>query len=414
MTRIQRTETLLYDRKIECFEKLPGDVDLAKMFALAQENQGNDDPFMVLNIDTLIEKVDEWKRELPRVEPCYAVKCNPDKVLVEVLANLGVGFDCASQQEIEDVLIHGCKPENIIYAHPCKPIKHLKAANNEHVEMMTFDTEEELLKVRAHHENPKMILRIAVADPTALCQLNTKFGVDPVDQAPQLLTRAKELKVDVAGISFHIGSGANDFTTYELAIEHARRLFDFALKIGHPMNVLDIGGGFPGGEHKMSFDKIAAVVRGALDKHFPDDSTRIIAEPGRFFAAAPICECVNVIHAALAPRKLDAPNHMAYYINDGIFGSFNCKLYDHIHPQGIPLRKPENDLLHPTTIWGPTCDGADKVEENVLLPKLEIGSWLFYPEMGAYTITAGSTFNGFPRPKMYYAISRSNYEKYLA
>lgn len=48
------------------------------------------------------------------------------------------------------------------------------------------------------------------------------------------------------GISFHVGSGCQDSPIYAKAIQTARKLFDFAKKIGFQFNLLDIGGGFPG------------------------------------------------------------------------------------------------------------------------------------------------------------------------
>ena len=33
--------------------------------------------------------------------------------------------------------------------------------------------------------------------------------------------------------------------------------------------------------------------------------------------------------------------------------------------------------------------------ENTLLPEVSIGDWLLFPHMGAYTVSAGSNFNGF-------------------
>jgi len=50
------------------------------------------------------------------------------------------------------------------------------------------------------------------------------------------------------------------------------------------------------------------------------------------------------------------------------------------------------------SVWGPTCDSIDCVRSVVRLPKgLEVGDWLAWGEMGAYTLCAASTFNGFER-----------------
>lgn len=61
----------------------------------------------------------------------------------------------------------------------------------------------------------------------------------------------------------------------------------------------------------------------------------------------------------------------------------------------------------PSSVWGPTCDGIDKVEENVLFPLMDLGSWIIYPNLGAYSVPVASPFNGFPVPKVHTVSSHS-------
>lgn len=61
--------------------------------------------------------------------------------------------------------------------------------------------------------------------------------------------------------SFHVGSGCNDYAAYEEAIAHARRLFDIGEAMGHQMSILDIGGGFPGAEHHISFEEVGDTIK---------------------------------------------------------------------------------------------------------------------------------------------------------
>lgn len=58
------------------------------------------------------------------------------------------------------------------------------------------------------------------------------------------------------------------------------------------------------------------------------------------------------------------------------------------------------------SIWGPTCDGLDQVVDLVNLPLMQMGDWIVFEDMGAYTIPVASTFNGFPLPKIYAVASR--------
>jgi len=92
----------------------------------------------------------------------------------------------------------------------------------------------------------------------------------------------------------------------------------------------------------------------------------------------------------------------ADYINDGVYGAFNCILFDHqtVHPYVLSL----NGSFHVSTcepsttcsVWGPTCDSLDCIVNSVSLPSaLRTGDWLGFENMGAYTICAASQFNGF-------------------
>jgi ornithine decarboxylase len=117
-----------------------------------------------------------WGRMMPRVHPCYAVKCNPDEGLLSVLAAMGAGFDCASEAEIAQVMALGVSPDRIVYAHPCKPPKQIRWSATHGVNLTTFDTESELQKMAQFHPTSGLLLRIRADDPAARCQLGNKVG----------------------------------------------------------------------------------------------------------------------------------------------------------------------------------------------------------------------------------------------
>ncbi|CAJ0940031.1 unnamed protein product, partial [Mesorhabditis belari] len=408
---------LIGDIKVEIHDDPIIAEEMVEALANKYDSEEIDDAFLLINLDALLERFKLWKRELPHVEPFYAVKCNTDVTMLRVLAALGVNFDCASKQEIDIVLSIGVDPSRIIYANPCKTRAFIKHAEKRDVQLMTFDNAEELEKIQELHNSARLVLRIAVSDPTATCPLNLKFGADPVHAAPKLLAKAKQMGVNVEGISFHVGSGCNDCSAYEIAIAHARRLFDLGEAMGHHMNFLDLGGGFPGGKHHIAFEQISAVISGALCRYFPDPAVRVVAEPGRFFAARPFTLCANVIHSTAVNAERITHNDkdigskgMMYYLNDGVYGSFNCILFDHVHPKGHPLRPKEGAEAVMSTIWGPTCDSLDQIEDKKMMEEMSTGDWIVYPEMGAYTSAASTTFNGFQRPIAIYAISQANWE----
>lgn len=60
------------------------------------------------------------------------------------------------------------------------------------------------------------------------------------------------------GISFHVGTGCRDVSSFAKAIHASHKLFNFAKNVGFNFNLLDIGGGFPG-EKNSSIDEVCSV-----------------------------------------------------------------------------------------------------------------------------------------------------------
>jgi len=98
------------------------------------------------------------------------------------------------------------------------------------------------------------------------------------------------------------------------AIQNARIIMNYGNKLGFNMNLLDIGGGFPGNTGTEDyFAEIATAVNTALEEHFPnDDQIRIIAEPGRYYVASAYSLATNVI----ASREMIDTGLFIYLIDE--------------------------------------------------------------------------------------------------
>jgi len=358
-----------------------------------------EEPFLVADLADIVYKYKVWKLRMPRVQPFYAVKCNDSAAVLHLLAALGTGFDCASKSEIENVLSIGVEPSRIIYANPCKTRSFIKHAASVGVNLMTFDNEIELHKVKILHPDAQLVIRIRVDDSSAMCRLGLKFGCD-MEDVPHLLQVAKDLDLNVVGVSFHVGSGCQDSAAYSSAVASCRQVFDIAAEIGFSMDLLDIGGGFPGSKGPyISFEEIANVVNQSLEEHFPPEcGVTIIAEPGRYFVASAFTLCTNIIAKRDVISEEDNEPCSMYYVNDGVYGSFNCLIFDHAEVMPIPLVDTTDRPLQKSSVWGPTCDSMDRILETINLPTMNVGEWMAFENMGAYTVCAASTFNGFQKP----------------
>jgi len=439
-----------------------------RILSVMQEKigEGQEDAFIVVDLKDVHEKFNAWHRHLPRVEPFYAVKCNDDVAILREMVKLGMNYDCASKGEIQKMLSLGARPSSIIYANPCKQLSHLRYAKDVGVEMITFDNADELCKIKMVHPHCKLLLRLLPDDSKSVCRLGNKYGAR-LSMVEYLLKLSQQLELKVCGVSYHVGSGCYDESAFIDAIYLARKAFDIAEAQGVKLEILDIGGGFPGdsvsewnedpvptdtttGSKALMFPEIARQITLTLDQLFPRESgVRIIAEPGRYFvhscatlavsvigkrtAANNPCETSTLASTSEEDTEGSSCDHMnsiqsmdgsvdtadsitdqfndssavMYYINEGVYGTFNNVIYDHaiVSPlcNVLPVMRDVNDTRNNSdsilcSLWGPSCDGLDCIVPEMYLPNLKVGSWLYFTNMGAYTSCAAASFNGFELP----------------
>ncbi len=269
--------------------------------------------------------------------------------------------------------------------------------------MTTFDSKHELQKIAGSGLDSAAILRIAVpphpdGHTTARVDLGLKFGADAWIEAPALVAEAAKLGVAVVGVSFHVGSSCHDPDAFDRAICAAAH----AASLMYPRpTLLDVGGGFG---RQMRLSTVAPIIRASIARHFPC-GIRVVAEPGRYFA-----EDTATIFAPVHGKRVRPGGHRDYFITDGLYGSFNCVLYDRQDPpvpsivDSVGRWMGGGHMTRTSTVWGPTCDSADRVLQDVQLPELQVGDWMAFPGMGAYTIAGACDFNGMPlsSPRKFY------------
>jgi ornithine decarboxylase len=231
---------------------------------------------------------------------------------------------------------------------------------------------------------------VAFRSADAVVDLSRKFGCRP-ESVPELLALASELRIRVAGLSFHAGSQAATPRMHVEAIDVCRELMSAPAALRHDFSVLDIGGGFPvdysTGPETRSIEEFCAPIRRALDSI--DPKFRIIGEPGRYIAAPSAISVSSVMGRA----KRDG--RWWYYLDDGLYGSYSGQVFDHaVYPiEPLAAAGPAS----PSVLAGPTCDSIDVIRENIDLPELKEGDLIVGRIMGAYTWATATEFNFFPK-----------------
>lgn len=138
-----------------------------------------------------------------------------------------------------------------------------------------------------------------------------------------------------------------------------------------------------------------------METNFPENFITITADASRFFVttAFTLTCSVNFIR----PISIGDEMQYMYFINEGVYGSFGSILMNSQTLKLKPLKETPNDvLLYSSSIYGSVCDDLDAILAGILLPKLAVGDWICFEEMGAYTLSLAGQFS---TPKVYVAAS---------
>ncbi|HEX7319947.1 MAG TPA: type III PLP-dependent enzyme [bacterium] len=349
-------------------------------------------PLFVISKSLLLAQVKKFRTLLPRVRPYYACKANSHKFILETFAEAGTGFDVASISEIDQVSKLKVNHNRMIFANTVKRPDALKFAVNRNVKWMTFDSEYELDKIARYAPEARVIIRIKVPNVGSVVELSLKFGAEPAD-AISLLIKAHRMGLRPAGVSFHVGSQCLNIENYLDALEVSSIIFKDAQLKSLPLEILDIGGGFPirhlDGD-KDFFANMAPRISKEIDRMF-DSNVQVIAEPGRSLVG-PACSLIMTVIG----KSIRGNKHW-YYLDDGVYGSLSGIVYDHCKYQYQVFRRGFTQI---TTLAGPTCDGFDTISVSEELPELEFGDIIYVENIGAYSWATATFFNGIPPAKV--------------
>ncbi|MGD9958718.1 type III PLP-dependent enzyme [Nocardioides sp.] len=349
-------------------------------------------PYLLLDVDRAVEHHRQLAAALPGTAVHYAVKANPDPVLLRALAGAGSRFDVASPAEVAAVLRAGATVSDLVYSNPVKKRSDIATAASLGVRLFVVDSLEETEKVAEAAPGTAILARLATSGAGSDWSLSRKYGCSELE-ALAILRAADRLGLEAAGLSFHVGSQQRDPRAWDAPIAAAARVFARAERLGLAPRLLDLGGGFPAGLEGdcPPLAEYGAAIDMALTAHFGDQHPETLIEPGRAVVAdAGILVCTVIAVLRRGSRRW-------VYLDAGVFTGLVETLDEAIR---YPLlTSADGGPTGPCVLAGPTCDSADVLYERtpVELPlRLSEGDTVRLLSAGAYT-TCYSTvgFNGF-------------------
>ncbi|HCP00765.1 MAG: ornithine decarboxylase [Alphaproteobacteria bacterium] len=360
-------------------------------------------PCLVVDLDRVSENYQSMAAMTAWDEIFYAVKANPASAVIETLAAFGASFDAASPAEIATCVAAGIAPTRISYGNTIKKSVDIAFAVGHGIDLFAFDSSGELDKLEAQAPGARVICRIAVSNEGARWPLTRKFGCDPAEVVA-LLRRAVAAGLRPVGLSFHTGSQQTESSRWCQAIAQCGQLFAQSDAAGIPLELLNLGGGFPvayGDGYVPALDDVAAEIDRAIGDAFGGRRPRIIIEPGRTIVADAgliLSEVVLVTQRAYNRMErwvyLDVGRYGGLAECEGEAIRYRMTASGHVGPDG------------PVVVAGPTCDSHDVMYEKSMcaLPiALSVGDLVTLHDTGAYTSSYASVgFNGFAPLEEYF------------
>lgn len=346
-------------------------------------------PYLLIDKDIIKAKVLMIGKNIKNSKVFYAVKANPDNEVLRYLNSLGIGFEIASEGELQILASLGVEPERIITSNPIKTFKFLEKAADYGISYYAYDSFAEVDKLSKYVPNCNAYVRLSVSNEGSEWPLSKKFGVE-LDDAISLLIYAKEKGLNPVGITFHVGSQCNNVYNWNAAIDKARDLWEIAEQNGIKLKMLNLGGGYPIQYTKsvLDIETIEKKINKALYQKFSPE-IEVFLEPGR----AVVGDAGIFVSTVIGKAKRGDENWL--YIDVGVFNGLMESVGGIKYTYVVGSRN-EPDKW---TIAGPSCDSFDVIDRNVELPEPEVGNVILILSSGAYTISYASEFNGFSIPK---------------
>ena len=327
---------------------------------------------------------------------CYAVKANSNLAILNVLAELGAGFDVVSIGELERVIAAGGAADKVVFSGVGKTKQEMLSALEHGIRCFNVESESELLTLAdvaakcgktapvSMRVNPDVDAGTHPYISTGLRE--NKFGVD-VETARRLYQVAHDHRaLEPVAIDCHIGSQILDIAPFLESLDCLLTLIDELAAEGITLRHIDIGGGLG-----VSYQENAPAIEkymSALAAKLGSRDLELVLEPGRSIVALAGALLTRVLYL----KPSDAKNFAV--VDAAMNDLLRPSLYDAW--QDIQAVTPHKGKSRPWDIVGPICETGDFLGKDRHLALSE-GDLLAAMGAGAYGFAMASNYNSRPR-----------------
>jgi len=376
-------------------------------------------PLYVLDEDLMRKNCREYKQA---IDTCYdgngmilfASKALCTMYTGKLIAQEGLGADVVSGGELYTLYKAGFPMENVFFHGNNKTTDEIELAMKCGVGHIVVDNRVELDLINAlaaqKQITQKILFRIKPGidahthDFVKTGQIDSKFGValengEAAEIHKYALTRSN---VQIDGVHCHIGSQIFDVAPF---CEAAKVMIDFIADLYEQLSlkvkILNLGGGFgikytseddplPGAEY---IRKAAETVKQAA-KERGIELPFLVFEPGRSIVASAGITLYTVGNVK------EIENVRTYVSVDGGMSDNPRYILYRAKYSAVVANNASAEPVAPVTIAGKCCESGDLIQENIPMPKINVGDTLAVLATGAYNYSMASNYNRIPRPAM--------------
>ena len=366
-------------------------------------------PLYVYSKATLLHHLGQLQKAFAAVAPliCYSIKTNANLHLCRLMAEAGAGFDVTSGGELYRAVSAGASGDKIVFAGVGKTDVELRQGLDAGVFLFNVESEAELHALAdvarsvgrpapvALRVNPDLPPKTHAKTDTSV--KGVKFGLD-IDT---ILDVARSVvgnpHVRVVGLHMHLGSPILSAQPYRDGAAKGLILIEQLRKQGHPLGILNMGGGF--GIHYRKQEALpAAAFAEEIVPAVQKAGCRLVLEPGRFIVGNAGVLLSRVVYTKESGGK-------RFVIQDAAMNDLiRPTLYDSFHriwpvepATGLPAPPEDYEADIAGTakcdVVGPVCESGDFLAKDRRLPPVARGDLLATFSAGAYGMAMSSNYN---------------------
>ncbi|MFL5240977.1 MAG: diaminopimelate decarboxylase [Gemmataceae bacterium] len=370
-------------------------------------------PLYIYSKATLLHHLSQLQQAFAEVKPliCYSIKSNPNLSICKLMAGAGAGFDVTSAGELYRALNAGGTGDKIVFAGAGKTEAEHRYGLESGVFLFNVESEAELHALAhaakslgrtapvALRVNPDLPPKTHVKTDTSV--KGTKFGLDIETILDVAAGVVGNPHLRIIGLHMHLGSPIVSTDPYRQGVDKGLNLIDKLRKQGHPIAVLNMGGGF-GIHYRKQEAKPASAFAEVILPAVRKAGCKLVLEPGRFIVGN-----AGILIGRVIYTKASGGKH--FIIQDAAMNDLiRPTLYDSFHriwpvapASGLPAPPEDYEEEIPGAVKqdvvGPVCESGDFLAKDRRLPVMKKGELLAIFSAGAYGMAMSSNYNSRPR-----------------